>query len=84
MSQVRGGKILLALSALGGEALRLVLDLLLPLLLATVYFLLLTPAAFLLRAGGRDRLGLKRDPGAATYWAPRTPPGRGDGMNQLY
>lgn len=40
--------------------------------LRLIFRLAITPAASLLRALGVDRLGLKRQPGAASYWKPRT------------
>ena len=40
-----------------------------------VFFTTLTPIAVLMRALGKDPLRLKREPGAATYWIDRQPPG---------
>lgn len=42
--------------------------------LALAYFVFLTPVALFMRARGRDRLGLRPDPEALTYWAPRAEP----------
>ncbi len=41
------------------------------LLLAIVYFGLFTPLAWIFRLGGRDRLGLRVDTQASTYWKRR-------------
>jgi saxitoxin biosynthesis operon SxtJ-like protein len=46
-----------------------------PIALGLVYFAVLTPTAWLLRARGRDPLRLRRDPRAATYWIERAPSG---------
>ncbi len=46
-----------------------------PLVLGFMYFAVLTPTGLLLRLAGKDLLALKRDPAAASYWIPRTPPG---------
>ena len=43
-------------------------------LLATFYFLLLTPLGLLFRLTGRDVLGRKFDPSAESYWQQRKPP----------
>lgn len=44
-------------------------------LLAIVYYAVVTPIAFALRMAGRDTLQRKPRPDAATYWTPRpTPP----------
>ena len=42
-----------------------------PVVLAILFFVVLTPVGFLLRLVGRDALRLKRDPMAASYWIPR-------------
>jgi hypothetical protein len=42
-------------------------------LLAVVFFGLVSPLAMLLRLAGRDRLRLKPDPRAETYWIARAP-----------
>ncbi len=40
------------------------------LLMAFVFYLLITPLALVMRAIGRDALGKSPDPGAETYWSP--------------
>jgi len=40
-------------------------------LAALVYYCLLTPLAYVLRAAGVDALRLRRDAGASTYWLGR-------------
>ena len=46
------------------------------LLLAVVYYLVLTPTGLLMRALGHDPMGRRFDRGAASYWVPRKgPPG---------
>lgn len=42
------------------------------LLLAVVYFGVLTPVGWLLRLAGHDPLQRRPDPSATTYWQPRT------------
>ncbi len=44
------------------------------LLMATFYFLILTPVGLFFRLIGRDSLRRKFDRSAATYWLPRRPP----------
>ena len=46
-----------------------------PIVLAILFFGLLTPMALLMRAFGRDELRLRRAQDAATYWRLREPPG---------
>ena len=46
-----------------------------PLVLAVVYFAVVTPTGLVMRATGRDPLRLRRDPDAGTYWIRRDPPG---------
>jgi len=48
------------------------------LLLAAVFYLLIAPLGLLLRLFGRDKLKLRFDPGAKTYWTPRPPPPSSD------
>ena len=43
--------------------------------LALLYFGVMTPLALAMRAMGRDALRLRRRPGAASYWHPRSEPG---------
>jgi hypothetical protein len=40
-----------------------------------LFFLVITPAAILLRLFGKDPLRLHYDKSAASYWIPRDPPG---------
>jgi hypothetical protein len=42
---------------------------------AAIYFLVVTPTALLVRAFGKDPLGVKGE-GATTYWTPHEPPPR--------
>ena len=46
-----------------------------PVVLAFVYFAVVTPTGLLLRAFGKDPLRLRFDPSAASYWIVRQPPG---------
>lgn len=46
-----------------------------PIILAIIYFGVVTPTGLLRRALGKDPLGLKRDPEAESYWIVRQPPG---------
>ena len=46
-----------------------------PLFMAVLFYSVITPAALLLHWLGKDPLGLRFDPGAASYWIPRQPPG---------
>jgi hypothetical protein len=50
-----------------------------PVVLALVYFIVITPTALLLRARGRDPLRLRRDPRASSYWIDRAPSARAPG-----
>lgn len=43
-------------------------------LLAVVYFGIVTPIGLIMRLAGRDALGLKIDPNATTYWVPHAMP----------
>jgi hypothetical protein len=43
-------------------------------LLAAIFFLVLTPVAFVFRLIGRDALHRKIDASADTYWQPKSPP----------
>lgn len=45
-----------------------------PLVFAVIFFMLLTPIAFLMRLRGRDELRLKRRP-VVSFWIDRRPPG---------
>lgn len=46
-----------------------------PTLMGLLFFLVVTPVAFLLRLLGKDPLRLAPDAQAATYWIERKPPG---------
>jgi hypothetical protein len=46
-----------------------------PLVLAVIYFLVLTPFALVGRVAGRDTMQRKFDPKIYTYWITREPPG---------
>lgn len=46
-----------------------------PVLLAIMFFVVLTPFAVVMRATGRRPLALLRDKSADTYWVHREPPG---------
>lgn len=46
-----------------------------PVIMAIVFFAVLTPAALLTRRFGRDPLRLKFDPSVASYWIERRPAG---------
>lgn len=44
------------------------------LLLAIVYYLVITPLGLVMRVAGRDKLNLRMDRPADTYWTARPPP----------
>lgn len=46
-----------------------------PLIMAIIFYLVITPVALLVRLSGKDPLRLRLDPSARTYWLPRQPPG---------
>ena len=46
-----------------------------PIVLGIMFFLVITPMAFLMRALGKDPLRLKFDRAAESYWIVREPPG---------
>jgi hypothetical protein len=46
-----------------------------PIALGILFFAVLVPIGFLMRATGKDPLRLKREAGAESYWIPRAPPG---------
>jgi len=48
------------------------------LLLAAVFYLLISPLGLLLRLAGRDKLKLRLDSDAKTYWTERQPPSSSD------
>jgi hypothetical protein len=46
-----------------------------PIVLGALFFLVIAPAATILRWMGKDLLNLRRDPKATSYWLVRNPPG---------
>ena len=46
-----------------------------PIMMAALFYGVITPAGFAVRAAGRDSLRRRRDPRASTYWLERDPPG---------
>lgn len=46
-----------------------------PVVMAALYFLVVTPTGVLMRAVGKDPLRLRFDPSAKSYWIARDPPG---------
>jgi hypothetical protein len=46
-----------------------------PVVMALLFFAVVTPVALIFRRLGNDPLRLKLDPTAATYWINRIPPG---------
>ena len=46
-----------------------------PIVLGVMYFVVLTPIAWIMRLAGRDVLDRRFEPGRASYWKPREPPG---------
>jgi len=46
-----------------------------PVVMAFLFYVIVTPMGLLMRMLGKDTLRLRRDPGAASYWIHRTPPG---------
>jgi len=46
-----------------------------PVALGLLFYGVFAPLGALMRLAGKDPLHLKRDPGAASYWRPRVPPG---------
>ena len=46
-----------------------------PVVMGLLFFLTVTPVALVMRARGKNLLGLKRDPAATSYWIHRQPPG---------
>lgn len=45
------------------------------LILAFLFYAVVTPTGLLMRAFGKDPLRLRPDPNAKSYWIPRSPPG---------
>ena len=46
-----------------------------PLVMAVIYFAVVTPTGLIMRALGKDALRLRYDPDAQSYWIHRDPPG---------
>lgn len=46
-----------------------------PLVMGLFYYLVITPASWILRGAGKDLLKRRRDQAAASYWILRQPPG---------
>jgi hypothetical protein len=46
-----------------------------PIALGIMFFLVITPMGWLMRALGKDLLRLRLDPDASSYWIERNPPG---------
>lgn len=46
-----------------------------PIVMAIVFFGVITPLGALMRLGGKQLLGLKPDPNQSSYWIHRNPPG---------
>lgn len=44
-------------------------------ILAFLFYAVVTPTGLLMRAFGKDPLRLRHDPNANSYWIPRSPPG---------
>ena len=46
-----------------------------PVIMVILFYVAVTPIAFLMRIAGKDQLSLEWEPQARSYWIPRTPPG---------
>lgn len=46
-----------------------------PIVMATIFYVIITPIGVAMRLAGKDLLRLKIDGDAASYWIPRDPPG---------
>ena len=56
-----------------------------PLVMAAMYYGVVTPVGLIMRARGKDILKLRRDPAATSYWVTRDNPGsRGESMRQQF
>jgi len=56
-----------------------------PLLIAVIFYGVVTPVGLISRLMGKDPLKLRRDPGSASYWIPREPRGPApDGFPRMY
>jgi len=55
------------------------------LIMALLFYLVVTPTGVMLRVFGKDMLRLKRNPSADSYWIVRTPPGpEADSMERQF
>jgi hypothetical protein len=54
-----------------------------PLVTGILFFVIFTPAAFLMRLARKDPLRLRAEPASTTYWIKRTPGGQTSMMNQF-
>lgn len=55
-----------------------------PLLLAIVFFAVITPMAVVMRMRGRDPLRRRADPAARTYWIDRPPPASAESLRRQF
>jgi hypothetical protein len=55
-----------------------------PVVTGLLFYLVFTPVAVVLRWLGKDLLDLARDPGAATYWSPRSQAGDESSMTNQF
>lgn len=56
-----------------------------PLVMAVVFFGVVTPMSILMRLFGKDPLALKYEAGRGSYWIERTPPGpKGDSLKRQF
>ena len=56
-----------------------------PLIMALLFFFVVTPIALIMRISGKRPLLLETDPNATSYWIPRDPPGPSpDTMKQQF
>lgn len=46
-----------------------------PVVLGLIFYVVFTPVGFVMRLAGRDIMRRRFEPGAATYWLDRDPPG---------
>ena len=69
-----------AWSKLGGALAKVVN----PIVLALLFFVAVTPMAFVMRMLGKRPLRLARDPAAATYWIKREPEGEAPSMRRQF
>ncbi len=56
-----------------------------PIIMALLYWVVITPAGLLMRLAGKDPMRRRPDPNAASYWIRRDPPGpRAETMSQQF